>query len=101
MAVAPIPPMNPITPVIGTTGAAPTTPSAGEGFGTAVGNALDNLSDANARVDQLAVQAATGDLTAVHDLTVAVTEAQLLTELTVEVRNRAIESFNDIMRMQV
>ena len=101
MTVAPIPPMNPITPVIGTTGTAPTNATTGEGFGNAVGSALDNLADANAKVDQLAVQAATGDLTAVHDLTVAVTEAQLLTELTVEVRNRAIESFNDIMHMQV
>lgn len=83
----------------------PTTASApsagGEGFGDVLLQALDGLSAAGAEVDQLALQAATGDLTAVHDYTVAATEAQLLTQLTTEVRNRAVEAFNDIMHMQV
>jgi flagellar hook-basal body complex protein FliE len=73
----------------------------GAGFGEWLGNALDTVSASQTRADSLAVQAATGDLSAVHDFTIASTEAQLLTQLTVEVRNRAIEAFNDIMRMQV
>ena len=32
---------------------------------------------------------------------IAATQAQLATELTVAVRNKALESFNEIMRMQV
>ena len=44
---------------------------------------------------------ATGDLASVSDYMIAATEAQLATEVTVAVRNRAIESFNEIMRMQV
>jgi flagellar hook-basal body complex protein FliE len=47
------------------------------------------------------VQAATGDLQDVHDYTIAATKAQLATELTVAIRNKAVESFNDIMRMPV
>lgn len=81
-----------------------TTQPAQEGetsFGDAITKAVDALSESHAEADRLALQAATGDLNAVHDYTVAATEAQLLTQLTVEVRNRAIESFNDIMRMQV
>jgi flagellar hook-basal body complex protein FliE len=62
---------------------------------------LDALSAAQAHADQLAVQAATGDLTAVQDYMVASTEAQLMTQLTVAVRDKAVEAFNDIMRMQV
>jgi flagellar hook-basal body complex protein FliE len=73
----------------------------GTDFGDMLTSALDNLSAAHADVDRLGVQAATGDLTAVHDFTTAATEAQLMTQLTVEIRNRAVEAFNEIMRMQV
>lgn len=81
-------------------GAAAGGSSTGDLF-SSVSDALQTVSDAHARVDDLSVQAATGDLTAVHELTMATAEAQLLTQLTVEVRNRAVEAFNDIMRMQV
>ena len=41
------------------------------------------------------------DLTDVHDYMIASTEAQLATQLTVAVRNKAVDAFNEIMRMQV
>lgn len=72
-----------------------------EGFADSVGSALSRLDDAEARADAAAVAGATGDLASVSDYMVAATEAQLATEVTVAVRNRAIEAFNDIMRMQV
>lgn len=98
-------PISPIEPTATTTGTAGAT-SAGSGagsdsFAASIGTALDELTAAHAEADSLALEAATGDLTAVHDYTIASTEAQLMTQLTVEVRNRAIEAFNDIMRMQV
>lgn len=73
----------------------------GAGFADQLVGALDDLSAAHVNADQLALQAATGDLAAVQDYVIASTEAQLLTQLTVNVRNRAVEAFNDIMRMQV
>lgn len=105
MAIAPIPPIA--IPSGATSAAPPVGAAAASGTGgggdafSSISNALQSVSDAHAEVDQLSVEAATGDLTAVHDLTIATAEAQLLTSLTVEVRNRAVESFNEIMRMQV
>jgi flagellar hook-basal body complex protein FliE len=63
-------------------------------------NMLDTLQSTQNNADSLAVQAATGNLTDIHSYTIAATEAQLMTDLTVAVRDRAVEAFNEIMRMQ-
>jgi flagellar hook-basal body complex protein FliE len=86
------------TPPTGATqGAAP----AGQSFGDLVLDGLDRLEGVQDRSDQLAVQAATGDLQSIHDYTIAATEAAVTTQVTVAVRNKAVEAFTEIMRMQV
>ena len=75
--------------------------STGQDFGNLVLDGLDRLERVQDRSDTLAVKAATGDLTAIHDYTIAATEAQVTTQLTVAVRTKAVEAFNEIMRMQV
>jgi len=72
-----------------------------QSFGQSLVKALDGLQGAQTRADGLAVKAATGDLTNVHDYMIAATEASLATELTVAVRNKAVEAFNQIMNMAV
>jgi flagellar hook-basal body complex protein FliE len=102
MAISPIGAGLPSLPSIPTTGAA--SPAGGAGapsFGDAIGGALDNLNQLQATADGLAQQAATGSLQDIHDYTIAATEANLATELTVAVRNKAVEAFQEIMRMGV
>ena len=70
-------------------------------FGNTVVNALQGMQDTQNNANSLAVQAATGDLTDVHNYTIAATEASLQTELTVAVRDRAVQAFNQIMAMQI
>lgn len=73
----------------------------GPDFGSMVLDGIDRLERVQDTSDQLAVKAATGDLNAIHDYTIAATEANVTTQLTVAVRNKAVEAFNEIMRMQV
>jgi flagellar hook-basal body complex protein FliE len=91
-----------VTPAVGA-GASDTTAvekAGGGGFANALGQGLESLQQTQTHADELAVQAATGDLTDVHDFMIASTQAQLATELTVTLRNKAIDAFNEIMRMQ-
>ena len=74
--------------------------STGPDFGELVLDGLDRLDGVQKTADQLSVQAATGDLQNLHDYTIAATQARLTTELTVAVRNKAVEAFSEIMRMQ-
>ena len=73
----------------------------GPQFGQMLINGIEGLEQMNDKTDNLAVQAATGDLSAIHDYTIAATETSVATQLTVAVRNKAVEAFNEIMRMQV
>ncbi|MCU1360328.1 MAG: flagellar hook-basal body complex subunit FliE [Ilumatobacteraceae bacterium] len=105
MALLPIPAINPIAvsgPLqAGNRTAADTAAPAGQSFGNVLTQQLDKLNAVQGKADDLALQAATGDLQSIQDYTIASTEAQLMTQLTVAVRNKAVEAFNDIMRMQI
>jgi flagellar hook-basal body complex protein FliE len=82
--------------------ALPTASSGGDGgFGAMLSTGLERLEGMHDASDRLAVQAATGDLTDIHDYMIASTETSVATELTVAVRNKAVEAFTEIMRMQV
>jgi flagellar hook-basal body complex protein FliE len=86
------------TSTAGATGPGAAAPT--DGSGNSFGNVLDGLQASQDKADNLAVQAATGNLTDIHNYTIAATEAQMMTDLTVAVRDRAVEAFNEVMRMQ-
>lgn len=73
----------------------------GADFGSMVLDGLERLEGVQDTADSLAVRAASGTLPNIHDYTLAATEADVATKLTVAVRNKAIEAFSEIMRMQV
>ncbi|WP_432491105.1 flagellar hook-basal body complex protein FliE [Kineococcus auxinigenes] len=87
--------------VTGTTGTGAVGDASGTDFATLLSGGLDKLQSVQSNADDLAVRAATGDLTNVHDYMIASNEAQLATQLTVAVRDKAVEAFNEIMRMQI
>ncbi len=99
-AIGAVTPPAPLAPITGTGATDKAGEAAGSGFGRLIGQAIANTEQAQSRADDLAVKAATGDLTDVHDYLAAATEASLTTQLTVAVRNKAIDAFNEIMRLQ-
>ncbi len=74
---------------------------AAPGFQEGLGNALQSLSDTERHADAIATDIATGGTSSVHDLMIATSKASLSLELAVQVRNRALEAYQEIMRMQI
>ena len=73
----------------------------GADFASILATSLDKLQGAQSTADDLATQAATGDLRDVHDYMIASNEASLATEMVVAIKNQAVSAFTEIMRMQV
>ncbi len=70
-------------------------------FGQFLNEAMEQLREQGHEVDQLTLKAASGDLNDLHQLTIASEKAAIGLELTVQVRNKVIEAYQEIMRMQV
>jgi flagellar hook-basal body complex protein FliE len=91
-------PKLPTQATTATTGAG-ATPSAG--FGDQVAKAMDDLQAVHTTADKTAQLAATGQLSDPSEYMIAATQASLATELTVAVRNKAVDAFNSIMSMGI
>ena len=93
---------------IGATPFVPPTLSSGPAVGTAAEPSPNAFAEGLKQVEQLQASAdgaatglATGSITDVHQFTTAASHASLGIDLTVALRNRAVEAYQEIMRMQV
>ena len=77
-----------------------TTGSTGSDFASMLAKGIDAVQSAQDTADGLAVKAATGDLTDIHQYSIAATQASLVTELATSLRTKGIDAFNQIMGMQ-
>jgi len=69
-------------------------------FASLLSNSLKSVQELQERSNGLAVQVADGTLSDPAQYTMASTEAGLALDLTIAVRNKAVEAFQEIMRMQ-
>lgn len=77
------------------------TPSTGDGsFATSLTGAIDELRALQSESDTLKVAAVTGDLDDIHASMIASSRAAVTLELVAAVRNKGVDAFNEIMRMQ-
>jgi len=75
--------------------------SAVNGFGKALMDAIDGLSQTQNAADDKSVQLAAGDPVDLHEVMLARETASLDFQLAVQVRNKLVEAYQDVMRMQV
>jgi flagellar hook-basal body complex protein FliE len=72
----------------------------GASFAAALTSAVDEVQGLQGTSKTLALQAVTGDLNDIHEATIASSRAAVSLELIATVRNKGIDAFNEIMRMQ-
>lgn len=72
----------------------------GASFAQSVTGAIDDLRQLQSTSNELAVAAVTGDLDDIHSAMIASTRASVTLELVSAVRNKGVDAFNEIMRMQ-
>jgi flagellar hook-basal body complex protein FliE len=75
--------------------------AAGGSFSQMLNNALKDLNDTQVKADNLTLGLLTGEIQDIHQATVAMQEAKLAMQLAVEVRNKVIEAYQELSRMQV
>ena len=96
MAITPVGGALPVAPSV-VTGA----PKPPPGFGEMLGDAVQNVSNAEHRADDLLQKLARGEDVELHQVTIATTEAALSVQLMVAVRDQAVEAYTQIMNMQL
>jgi flagellar hook-basal body complex protein FliE len=96
-----IPPIPPIGSVAAASPAVATPETAAPGFGEALQNGLQQVSSLEHSADSVAETIATGGPAEIHDLMTATSKSQLAVDLLVQVRNRAVDAYTEIMRLQV
>ena len=84
---------------LGQVAGAPTNPGAdtGNGFGAL----LDSLSGASNEADSAIADIATGGEKDLHDVVMSVEMESLAFDLAVQIRNRLVEAYSEVFRMQV
>ena len=70
-------------------------------FAAQLKDAVQEVQDLQVRRDDMVQDMVTGKTTEVHDVMIAAKESQLAFELLMEVRNKLLESYQEIMRISV
>jgi flagellar hook-basal body complex protein FliE len=75
--------------------------AAAPGFADMLKSALADTSRLQVEADRAAVALQTGEAKNIHEVTIAMEKAEVSLRLMVSMRNKAVEAYQEIMRMQV
>ena len=78
----------------------PSVDTAAGGFADKLASLVDNVEDTSAKANQAVTNMLnkTGD---VHDAMIALQRAEMTMQMTVQIRNKLVSAYNEIMRMPV
>lgn len=71
------------------------------GFGEILQKALDEVSSTQKTSDKMTDQLITGEVQDIHEVMIASQKASLTLQMTMQVRNKVVEAYQEVMRMQV
>ncbi|MCL2767058.1 MAG: flagellar hook-basal body complex protein FliE [Peptococcaceae bacterium] len=70
-------------------------------FAEMLNNAIVEVNGAKLKADELTLAFLTGELKDYHTLAIALQESSLTMQMAIEVRNKVIEAYQEVTRMQV
>ena len=80
---------------------APEAAAGGKGFGQLLADALGEVNNLQLNAEQASVNLATGKIQDVSEVVIASEKATVALQLTMQVRNKVVEAYQELMRMQV
>jgi flagellar hook-basal body complex protein FliE len=79
---------------------APAADAKGASFADALDKSLSQVNELQTQADNLASRVAAGDIGSTQQAMVALEKASLALDLTVQVRNKALDAYQELMRTQ-
>ncbi|MCC6729235.1 MAG: flagellar hook-basal body complex protein FliE [Chthonomonadales bacterium] len=76
-------------------------PAEGKSFGEFLGEALGGVNAAQSNSASMVQRFASGERLDIHDVMIAMEQASTAMALTVQVRNKLVEAYQEVMRTQV
>ncbi len=70
-------------------------------FGDYLKDALDKVNDLQVQSEEYKKLSATGELDNLHDVSIAAEKAGIALDLLLSVRNKVVEAYKEIMRIQI
>lgn len=70
-------------------------------FGELLNKAIRKVDELQKKADNSAVRLAAGDIQNLHQVMIDAEKAEIALQFTIQIRNKVIEAYQEIMRMQV
>jgi len=75
--------------------------AATEGFGKVIGQLVDSVNNSQLSADRAIQNLVSGESQGLHEVMIAMEKSSISMQFLTQVRNKAVEAYQEVMRMQV